>query len=47
MNIGAIAVAVDLEKEALEQIDPTLLDWEVVKGEDIKLITTEMSWQPW
>ena len=39
MNIDAIAVAADLENEALEQIDPTLLDWEVVKGEDIKLIT--------
>jgi len=26
MNIDAIAVAVDLENEALEQIDPTLLD---------------------
>jgi len=26
MNIDAIAVAADLENEALEQIDPTLLD---------------------
>jgi hypothetical protein len=47
MNIDAIAVAADLENEALEQIDLTLLEWEVVKGEDIKLITREMSWQPW
>ena len=36
MNIDAIAVAADLENEAREQIDLTLLDREVIKWEDIK-----------
>jgi hypothetical protein len=31
MNIDAIAVAADLENEAREQIDLTLLDREVIK----------------
>ena len=41
MNIDAIVVAVDLENEALEQIDLTLLDWKVIKWEDIRMMTLE------
>lgn len=37
MNIDAIAVAADLESEALGQIDLTLLDWKVIKWEDIRI----------
>ena len=36
MNIDAIDLAAHLVNEALEQIDLTLLDLEVIKWEDIK-----------
>ncbi len=36
LSIDAIAVAVDLENEVWEQIDLMLLDWKVIKWEDIR-----------
>ena len=38
MNIGAIAVAVDLENEELEQIDLTLLGGKEINWEDIRMM---------
>ena len=36
MSIDAIAVAIDFENEAQEQIDLTLLDWKIIDSKGIR-----------